>query len=123
MDKWILDSIPNKPWIYFFKNKKDDVLYIWKAKNLKNRVSQYFNPNSVRKQDMLNKADTIDFLQVKTESEALYLEDNLIKKYQPQFNNMLKWSNSYAYIKITNEKFSQIVITRILHSYFLREMH
>lgn len=115
MDKTILNSIPNKPWIYLFKNtswKKDKILYIWKAKNLKNRVSQYFNPNSVRKQDMLNKADTVDFLQVKTESEALYLEDNLIKKHQPPFNNMLKWSNSYAYIKITNEDFPQIFVTR-----------
>jgi len=87
-------------------------LYIWKAKNLKNRVSQYFNPNSVWKQEMLNLAETVDFFQVKTESEALYLEDNLIKKYQPPFNNMLKWSNSYAYIKITNDDFPQIIITR-----------
>jgi excinuclease UvrABC nuclease subunit len=53
-------------------------------------VSQYFNPNSVRKQEMLNQADKVDFLQVKTESEALYLEDNLIKEHQPIFNNMLK---------------------------------
>jgi len=112
MDIKILQKIPNKPWIYLFKDKKDNVLYIGKAKNLKNRVSQYFNPNSVWKQDMLNKAIDIDFLQVKTESEALYLEDNLIKKYQPPFNNMLKWSNSYAYIKITNEDFPQIFVTR-----------
>lgn len=112
MDIAILQNIPNKPWIYLFKDKKDDILYIWKAKNLKNRVSQYFNPNSIRKQDMLNQAFDIDFLQVKTESEALYLEDNLIKKHQPPFNNMLKWSNSYAYIKITNEEFPQIFITR-----------
>jgi len=112
MDKIIIKNIPNKPWIYLFKDKKDNFLYIWKAKNLKNRVSQYFNPNSVRKQDMLNQAIDIDFLQVKTESEALYLEDNLIKKHQPPFNNMLKWSNSYAYIKITNEDFPQIFITR-----------
>jgi len=112
MDIKILQNIPNKPWIYLFKGKKDNFLYIWKAKNLKNRVSQYFNPNSVRKQDMLNQAIDIDFLQVKTESEALYLEDNLIKKHQPPFNNMLKWSNSYAYIKITNEDFPQIFITR-----------
>ena len=61
---------------------------------------------------MLNLAETVDFFQVKTESEALYLEDNLIKKYQPPFNNMLKWSNSYAYIKITNDDFPQIIITR-----------
>ena len=112
MDQTIINNIPNKPWIYLFKDKKDSILYIWKAKNLKNRVSQYFNPNSVRKQDMLNKAETVDFLQVKNESEALYLEDNLIKEHQPPFNNMLKWSNSYAYIKITNEDFPQIFITR-----------
>ncbi len=112
MDQTIINNIPNKPWIYLFKDKKDSILYIWKAKNLKNRVSQYFNPNSVRKQDMLNKADRVDFLQVKTESEALYLEDNLIKEHQPPFNNMLKWSNSYAYIKITKEDFPQILITR-----------
>lgn len=112
MDNTILENIPNKPWIYLFKDYKDSILYIWKAKNLKNRVSQYFNPNSVRKQDMLNKAHTVDFLQVKTESEALYLEDNLIKEHQPPFNNMLKWSNSYAYIKITKEAFPQIIITR-----------
>ena len=92
-------NIPHKPWVYQFKDKKGNILYIWKAKNLKNRVSQYFNPNSVWKQEMLNLAETVDFFQVKTESEALYLEDNLIKKYQPPFNNMLKWSNSYAYIK------------------------
>lgn len=105
-------NIPHKPWVYQFKDKKGNILYIWKAKNLKNRVSQYFNPNSVWKQEMLNLAETVDFFQVKTESEALYLEDNLIKKYQPPFNNMLKWSNSYAYIKITNDDFPQIIITR-----------
>lgn len=107
-----ISQIPHKPWVYQFKDKKGNVLYIWKAKNLKNRVSQYFNPNSVWKQEMLNLAETVDFFQVKTESEALYLEDNLIKKYQPPFNNMLKWSNSYAYIKITNDEFPQIIITR-----------
>lgn len=112
MDIEVLQKIPNSPWVYFFKDKKENILYIWKAKNLKSRVSQYFNANSVRKQDMLNKAESVDFLQVQTESEALYLEDNLIKKHQPPFNNMLKWSNSYAYIKITNEDFPQIFITR-----------
>lgn len=112
MEKTILNNIPNKPWIYLFKDSKENVLYIWKAKNLKKRVSQYFNPNSVWKQDMLNKSNSIDFLQVKTESEALYLEDNLIKEHQPPYNNMLKWSNSYAYIKITKEDFPEIFITR-----------
>lgn len=107
-----IEHIPHKPWVYQFKDKKGSILYIWKAKNLKNRISQYFNPNSVWKQEMLNLAETVDFFQLKTESEALYLEDNLIKKHQPPFNNMLKWSNSYAYIKITNENFPQIIVTR-----------
>jgi len=61
---------------------------------------------------MLSKADKVDFLIVKNESEALYLEDNLIKKNLPEFNNLLKADNSYAYIKITNEPFPQIFITR-----------
>ena len=107
-----ISHIPSNPWIYFFKDKKWIILYIWKAKNLKKRVAQYFSPNSVWKQDMLSKADKVDFLIVKNESEALYLEDNLIKKNLPEFNNLLKADNSYAYIKITNEPFPQIFITR-----------
>lgn len=104
--------IPSDPWIYLFKNKKGIILYIGKAKNLNKRVAQYFSPNSVWKQDMLSKADQIDFLIVKNESEALYLEDNLIKKNKPEFNNLLKADNSYAYIKITKEDFPQIFLTR-----------
>jgi excinuclease ABC subunit C len=61
---------------------------------------------------MLTKANTVDFVIVQNESEALYLEDNLIKTHKPEYNNMLKGSNSYAYIKITKEKFPQIYITR-----------
>ncbi len=108
----ILASLPHKPWVYLFKNKKDEILYIGKAKNLKKRVAQYFNPNSVWKQDMLNKAHTVDFFTVKTESEALYLEDNLIKTHQPPFNSILKGANSYSYIKLTNEPIPKVFITR-----------
>ena len=61
---------------------------------------------------MLTNANSVDFLIVKTESEALYLEDNLIKKYKPEYNNLLKADNSYVYIKITKEDFPQIFITR-----------
>jgi excinuclease ABC subunit C len=61
---------------------------------------------------MLNKANKIDFIVVNNESEALYLEDNLIKKYKPYYNNMLKADNSYCYIKITKHDFPQIYITR-----------
>ena len=108
----IISHIPNQAWVYFFKDKNWNVLYIWKANNLQKRVSQYFSPWSVWKQEMISLASSVDFVIVKNESEALYLEDNLIKKHKPYYNNMLKWSNSYAYIKITNETFPQVFITR-----------
>lgn len=105
-------NIPSKPGVYFFKTKEDKILYIWKAKDLKKRISQYFVAGSMWKQDMLSKADKIDFLIVDSESESLFLENNLIKKYQPIYNSLLKWDNSYVYIKITNEDFPQIFTTR-----------
>lgn len=107
-----LHHIPEDPGVYIFKSSKWDILYIGKAKNLKKRVSQYFMANSVWKIDMLAKADHVEYLIATTESEALYLEDNLIKRHQPPYNSLLKWDNSYVYIKITNEPFSQIFITR-----------
>lgn len=107
-----ISVLPTQPWVYFFKNKNDEILYVGKAKNLQKRISQYFSPWSVRKQDMVNKAYKIDFVIVNNESEALYLEDNLIKKHKPYYNSMLKADNSYCYIKITNHDFPQIFITR-----------
>lgn len=87
-------------------------MYIGKAKDLKNRVKQYFAPGSVWKQDMLSKATKLDFVIVQTESEALYLEDNLIKKHKPVYNSLLKADNSYVYIKITKEAFPIVFTTR-----------
>lgn len=107
-----IHKIPTSAWVYLFKDKKGNILYIGKAKNLQKRVSQYFAPNSLRKQEMLNKAATLDFLIVNNESEALYLEDNLIKQHQPEYNNLLKADNSYTYIKITHEQFPQILLTK-----------
>jgi excinuclease ABC subunit C len=107
-----LQSIPTDPGVYVFKDQKNQVLYIGKAKNLQKRVTQYFAPGSLRKQEMVAKATTLDFHSTKNESEALYLEDNLIKEYQPYYNNLLKADNSYVYIKITYEDFPQILITR-----------
>ena len=107
-----LTHFPELPWVYLFKDKKGCVLYIWKAKNLKKRVSQYFTPGSVWKQEMVAHAENVEFIIVENESESLYLESNLIKKYQPPFNNMLKWANAYAYIKLTKHQIPQIFITR-----------
>ena len=96
-----------------FKDQQGIVLYIGKAKNLQKRVSQYFSPGSLWKQEMLQKANTVDFLVVKNESESLYLENNLIKKYKPFYNNMLKGGNGYTYIKLTHHEFPQILLTRM----------
>ncbi len=105
--------LPNLPWIYMFKLKSGKILYIWKAKNIKKRVSQYFNNNIwVWKEDMISRAEFVDFIITQTEQEALILENNMIKKYQPRYNTLLKWDNSYTYIKITNEDFPQILLTR-----------
>lgn len=107
-----ISKIPTQAGVYLFKDRKDEILYIGKAKNLQKRLTQYFSPNSLRKQEMLSKATKVDFLTVKNESEALYLEDNLIKQHQPFYNNLLKADNSYTYIKITKEQFPQIILTK-----------
>ena len=107
-----LSHYPQSPWVYIFKDKRDNILYIWKAKNLKKRISQYFSPWSVWKQEMVAQAEKIEFIIVENESESLYLESNLIKKHLPPFNNMLKWANAYAYIKLTKHPIPQIFITR-----------
>jgi excinuclease ABC subunit C len=76
-------------------------------------VAQYFTPGSLRKQEMLTKATVVDFLIVKNEGEALYLESNLIKKHKPFYNTMLKGGNGYTYIKLTSHQFPQIFLTRM----------
>ena len=108
-----ISHIPSSPWVYLFKDRKEKILYVGKAKNLAKRVSQYFTPWSVRKQDMVAKAIRVDFIEVRNESEALYLEDNLIKTNNPEYNRLLKWDNSYIYLKITKEEFPQLFLTRM----------
>ena len=98
--------------MYLFKDASGVILYIGKAKNLQKRVSQYFAPGSLWKQEMLKKAVSVDFLVVKNESESLYLENNLIKKHKPFYNNMLKGGNGYSYIKLSSHSFPQISLTR-----------
>jgi len=107
-----ISHIPQEPWVYLFKDSKGTILYIWKAKNLQKRVSQYFTPNSLWKQEMVAKASKVDFFVVANESESLYLENNLIKKHKPFFNCMLKWWNGYTYIKLTDSDFPQVLTTR-----------
>jgi len=104
--------IPQSPGIYIFKDSDSAILYIGKAKNLLKRVQQYFSPGSLWKQDMLNHATTVEHIVVQSDNEAYLLESNLIKQHQPPYNSLLKWDNSYVFVKITNEDFGQIILTR-----------
>ena len=112
--KNLIAVLPGKPGIYQFFDKNEKVIYIGKAKNLKKRVSSYFNKNhDSRKTAMLvrNIAD-IKHLVVETEQDALLLENNLIKKYQPRYNIRLKDDKSYPWICIKNEPFPRVFKTR-----------
>ncbi|MFW5755123.1 MAG: excinuclease ABC subunit UvrC [Tangfeifania sp.] len=106
--------LPGKPGIYQFFDKNDKIIYIGKAKNLKKRVSSYFNKtHDSRKTALLvrNIAD-IKHMVVETEQDALLLENNLIKKYQPRYNIRLKDDKSYPWICIKNEPFPRVFKTR-----------
>lgn len=107
-----LDHIPMTPWVYVFRDSKKTILYVGKAKQLRKRISQYISPGSVWKQDMLSKAHSLEFFECQSEQEALIFESNMIKQHQPVFNRLLKWDNSYVYIKITNHPFPQLTLTR-----------
>ncbi len=89
---------------------KDKVLYIGKAKNLRKRVSQYFNIGNlpIKTQKMLSLSKSITYIETDNEAEALILESNLIKKYRPKYNILLKDDKQYAWVKITNDEFPKI---------------
>ncbi len=106
------EYMPDTPWVYKFLWTKGKILYIWKAKNLKNRISQYFTPGSVWKQDMIYSARTIERIETATEEDALLLEEDLIKMYLPDYNRLLKHNSNYVYLKFTNEDFPKVEIVR-----------
>lgn len=115
-----IKRLPTNPGVYIMKDKDNNVIYVGKAKNLKKRVSQYF----LRKQDILKVRNMVanivdfDFFVVATELDALALENNLIKKYQPYYNILLKDGKNYAYIKINlKEEFPHFQITRKVNSH------
>ena len=111
-----LKNIPTKPGVYLMFDKEDVIIYIGKAKVLKNRVSQYFqngNKHSLRIKNLVKKIKRFEYIVTKTEVEALILENNLIKKHDPKYNVRLKDDKTYPYIKLTlNEMFPRLFITR-----------
>ncbi len=109
-----IQTLPDNPGIYQYFDKDGKILYVGKAKNLKKRVSSYFNKvhDTGRTNVMVRKIVTIKHIVVPTETDALLLENNLIKKLQPRYNVMLKDDKSYPWICIKNEPFSRVFHTR-----------
>ncbi|MDO4746613.1 MAG: excinuclease ABC subunit UvrC [Bacillota bacterium] len=112
-----LKKLPDKPGVYMHKDKLGNIIYVGKAVSLKNRVRQYFQskknmPPKVR--SMVENIAEFEYITTGSEMEALILECNLIKKYRPKYNVLLRDDKTYPYIKITNEKYPRIIKTRIV---------
>jgi excinuclease ABC subunit C len=109
-----IQTLPNNPGIYQYFDKEGKILYVGKAKSIKKRVSSYFNKvhETGRTNVMVRKIVTIRHIVVPTETDALLLENNLIKKLQPRYNVLLKDDKSYPWICIKKEPFSRIFTTR-----------
>ncbi|MGB5667042.1 MAG: excinuclease ABC subunit UvrC [Maribacter sp.] len=111
-----LSTLPKSPGVYQFYDADDQILYVGKAKDLKKRVASYFTKNHEygKTRILVKKISNIRHIVVATESDALLLENNLIKKYRPRYNVLLKDDKSYPWICIKNERFPRIFPTRKL---------
>ena len=110
-----LKTLTTRPGVYIMRNKNGEIIYIGKAKNLKNRVSQYFrnSPKPSKVQAMVNNVDDFDYFIAMSELDALGLESNLIHKHQPFYNILLKDGKAFPFIKINmKEDFPRLEIVR-----------
>lgn len=109
-----LKTLPQQPGVYQFYDKNDKILYVGKAINLKKRVASYFSKNhdNAKTKILVSKIKDIKHIVVETETDALLLENNLIKKYQPRYNIMLKDDKTYPWICIKKEHFPRVFLTR-----------
>jgi excinuclease ABC subunit C len=113
-----LKELPDRPGVYMHKNAEGEVIYVGKARNLKNRVASYVvgrGARDTKTMSLINEIDTIDFVTTNNELEAILLENNLIKTNQPRYNILLRDDKSYPYIKVTmSEDYPRVVFTRRL---------
>jgi len=110
-----LKKLPTKPGVYIMKDKGDNVIYVGKAIILRNRVRQYFRKNNKTKriENMVSLIDHFEYIVTDNEAEALILECNLIKKYRPKFNVLLKDDKTYPYIKVdVKSDYPNVITTR-----------
>lgn len=117
MFKEELSLVPHLPGCYLMKNKDNIVIYVGKSKNLKNRLSSYFNREHTGKTMMLvREIDHFEYIVTNTEIESLLLEINLIKKYNPKWNILYRDDKTYPYIELTDEKVPRLKITRRINA-------
>lgn len=109
-----LSDISQKPGVYMFMDAKGRVIYVGKAKNLRNRLSSYFNAGvkTIKTEKMLTHASSVKTIVTENEVEAFLLEANLIKTEMPKYNILLKDSKGYPYVKLTNEEYPRLIFTR-----------
>lgn len=110
----IVRNLPEGPGVYQYLNDKKKIIYVGKAKNLKRRVSSYFNKeqSSYKTKILVTKIADIRYIVVNTEEDALLLENNLIKKYKPHYNVLLKDDKTYPSLCVTNEAYPRVIKTR-----------
>jgi len=112
-----LKELPDRPGVYLHKNAEGQVIYVGKARNLKNRVTSYVVGKGTRAHPLTNalipEIEDIDFVTTNNELEAILLENNLIKTHQPRYNILLRDDKTYPYIKVTmSEDYPRVVFTR-----------
>ena len=113
-----LDTLPKKPGSYQYKDKYGEIIYVGKAKNLYNRVRSYFiGSHDAKTTKLVSEICDLEYIITSTETEALILEINLIKKYNPKYNILLTDDKRYPYIVLTNEKHPRIIYTREIKSF------
>ncbi len=108
-------QLPTQPGVYLYKDGAGTVLYVGKANNLRSRVKSYFNEDrlaDVKTGSLIAEARDIHFIEVDNNKEALALENNLIKQYKPRFNILLRDDKTFPYVKLTNEKYPRVYVTR-----------
>ncbi|MCD7781398.1 MAG: excinuclease ABC subunit UvrC [Methanosphaera sp.] len=114
------EELPQKPGVYIMHDANDTIIYVGKAKKLRNRVKSYFKSEDKldrpKTQVLMRHFSYLEYILTITEKEALILESNLIKQHQPRYNISLKDGKQYPYIKITNEEYPRILITRSLRN-------
>jgi excinuclease ABC subunit C len=110
-----VSNLPTKAGVYQYKNKNSTIIYVGKAKNLRSRVRSYFQANrpvDAKTKAMVGHIEDVEVILVDSEAEALILEDTLIKKHKPKYNILLKDDKTYPYVRVTNEPYPRIFVTR-----------